>query len=369
MVSSRFPTFLPPCRFVVVIDANWTPSTDAGNSPQRLQRSHSGTAEAAQQLQDLTFVNMTDPQQSKSRESRKFVRRQVMVNFAREKRRQPKPSSPGGAQVGISSSNTVSGVQELLNAAMPTAEDAGMKDWSLEKGAPDLGSPGRHIVSDPATQVAQAPARRSAPGLQRLKSGPHPPAAPLLSSPFSRISNLPGVGTSNWPVDSETHVPGLLSHCKTSPAPSYWPIICHSNVLLHLGHSFLFRACHPQYMISLLSNRPSAENYPFFVDVDCDEDVNPEYGTKNAVQSELYRLAEGSSMLAHALLMVSASHLAIIEPGDGTARTRQAIDHKSKALQLLNEAIKGLPGDNYLDTLATIAVLASHEVSVVIHYP
>ena len=364
-MSNIFPILRPHARFVV-IDANRNPSADAGNAPQRLQRSHSGSAEAAQQLQDLTFVNMTDPRQSKSHESRKVVRRQVMVNFAREKRLQQKPSSPDGAQFGISSSNTVSGVQELLNAAMPNAEDAGMIDWSLEKGASDLGSPGHHSVSNPATPKAQAPARRSAPGLESSKSGPHPPAAQPFSSPVNGITNSPGVGISNWPVDSETHVPGLLNHCKTGSLPSYWPAIRHPNVLLLLGHSFLFRACHPQYMISLLSNRPSAENYPFFVDVDCDEDVNQEYGTKNAVQSELYWLAEGSSMLAHALLMVSASHLAIIESGDGTARTRQAIDHKSKALQLLNEAIKGLPGDNYLDTLATIAVLASHEVSVVI---
>ena len=112
-------------------------------------------------------------------------------------------------------------------------------------------------------------------------------------------------------------------------------------------------------MISLLANRPSAENYPFSIDIDSAEDLNQDYGAKNAVQNQFYRLAESSSMLTHAFLMVSASHLATL--GNENA-TRQAIGHKSKALELLNEAIKGLPAHNYLETLATVAILASHEV-------
>jgi hypothetical protein len=115
-------------------------------------------------------------------------------------------------------------------------------------------------------------------------------------------------------------------------------------------------------MVSLLANRPSAKNYPFFIDIDCIEDRIQDDGAQDAEQNEFYRLAEASSMLSHALLMVSASHLAVIEPEDVALRTRQAIDHKSKALQLLNEAIKGLPADHCVEVLATIAVLASHEV-------
>jgi len=115
-------------------------------------------------------------------------------------------------------------------------------------------------------------------------------------------------------------------------------------------------------MISLLANRPSAENYPFFIDIDSAEDLNQDYGAKNAVPNQFYQLAEGSSMLTHALLMVSASHLATLGNENATTKTRQAIGHKSKALELLNEAIKGLPAHNYLETLATVAILASHEV-------
>jgi hypothetical protein len=283
-----------------------------------------------------------------------------MVNFAREKRRQQKPASPGSAQTGNNSSNTISGVQELLNAAMPTAE-AGT-DWSPERGASCLGCTSRLDVPGPLAQVAEAPTTPARHGLQCRMSGPHTPLARLRPSTLNRTSNLPNVP--HWPVASDAHVQGLLNHCKDSPSRCCSPIVRHLNALLHLGHSLLFRACHPQYMTSLLANRPSAENYPFFVDIDSAEDLNEDYGAGSAVQSEFYRLAENSSMLAHALLMVSASHLAILEVEDAATRTRQAIDHKSKALELLNETIKGLPTNNYLETLATIAVLASHEVSL-----
>ena len=292
-----------------------------------------------------------------------------MVNFAREKRRQPKPSPLGGAQAGISSSNTISGVQELLNAAMPTTEGAGMADWSFGGDASGLDSPSRHDVLDPPTQVAEAHTTRAVHSLQRRKSGPQPSAARLLRSTVSRASSLPEAEPPHWPVVSEAHVQGLVNHCKTGSLPCSSPVFRQPNVQVHLGHSVVFRASHPQYMLSLLVNRPSAEKYPFFVDIDSVEDHDLDYRAKDAVQGDFYRLAEDSPMLAQALLMVSASHLAIMEPEDAATRTRQAIDHKSKALQLLNEAIKGLPGDNYLETLATIAVLASHEVSLIAHHP
>src|SRR2546423_3171172 len=260
-----------------------TTATDAGHAPQLSKRPRTEAADAAQQLQDLTFVNMTDPQQSKSRESRKVVRRQVMVNFAREKRRQQKPSSPGSAQAGISNSNTISGVQELLNAAMPTAEGTRIIDWSLERGAPGLDSASRHDVLDPPTRVATAPSRRAGHSVQRRKSGTQLPAMRLSRNTVSRASKLP-----RWPVAPEAHVQGLLNHCKIGPLPCPPPVFCHTNAQLHLGYSVLFRACHPQYMISLLANRPSAETYPFYVDIDSVEDLDLDYGVNNAVQSELY---------------------------------------------------------------------------------
>lgn len=44
---------------------------------------------------DLTFVNFTDPLQSKSQESRKLVRTQVMRNFAREQKKQKARAEAG----------------------------------------------------------------------------------------------------------------------------------------------------------------------------------------------------------------------------------------------------------------------------------
>jgi hypothetical protein len=185
-------------------------STDGSHAPHRLQGSRSGAGEVTQQLQDLTFVNMTNPQQSKSHESRTLVRRQVMVNFAREKRRQPKASSPGGFQPGGSTSNTVSSVQELLNAAMPTLGGGTTIDWSPASG---LDSPNRHDP-DPPAQVAQAPTTSARSGLQRRKPTAQPSAARLPSSTVNSTSNLSGVVIAQWPAASDAHVQGLVNHCK-----------------------------------------------------------------------------------------------------------------------------------------------------------
>lgn len=348
----------------MISSSNWITNTDSGHA---LQRCRSSARDAAQELQDLTFVNMTDPQQSKSRESRHFVRRQVMVNFAREKRRQQKSPFQGSTQASSNNSKTISGVQELLNVAMPTAEPR--RDWSPEGGAPGLDSPRRHDLSDPLTDVAKAPATQARHGLQRRKPGPQLSAAGLLPSTASRASNLSNVKLPHWPVAPDAHVQGLMNHCKSRPLRCHSPSVRHSNTLLYPGHSFRFRACYPQYMVSLIANRPSADNYPLFVDIDSVDDLNQDYGAESVVQSEFYRLAEGSPMVAHVLLVVSASHLAILESENAAARTRQAIDHKSKALALLNEAIKGLPADNYLEALAAIAVLASHEVHLLTRFP
>jgi len=188
-------------------------SVDGSHAPHRLQGSQSGFGEATQQPQDLTFVNMTDPQQSKSHESRTLVRRQVMVNFAREKRRQPKASFPGGFQPGSHTSNTISGVQELLNATVPTPGAENLIDWSLERGASGLDSPGRHEAPDP-DQVAQAPTTGARSGLRRGKPMAQPSAARLLSSTVSNASNSPGVVIAQWPVASDAHVQSLVNHCK-----------------------------------------------------------------------------------------------------------------------------------------------------------
>ena len=114
-------------------------------------------------------------------------------------------------------------------------------------------------------------------------------------------------------------------------------------------------------MISLLASRPSAERYPFYIDIESTEKPGAEHEAGTSPQNKLYQLAEISPLLAHALLMVSASHVAL-QHGNDVSNDQGAIHHKGLVLQLLNEAIKELQTANRLETLASIAILASFEV-------
>jgi hypothetical protein len=111
-------------------------------------------------------------------------------------------------------------------------------------------------------------------------------------------------------------------------------------------------------MISLLINRPGANRYPLTIDIDCVTDVS---GPANMEQNMLYRLAESSVSLAHAIMMVSASDLALRQVNKAM-NDRLVIYHRSRALILLNEAIRDVQSSGTLETLATTAVLACHEV-------
>ena len=115
-------------------------------------------------------------------------------------------------------------------------------------------------------------------------------------------------------------------------------------------------------MISLLAGRPFAENYLFHIDIDSAEQ-HDDGRTNRFADNQLYQLAQHSPSVAHALLMVSASHLATIE-GVHASSDRRVIYHKDRALQFLADGIQNLPAKNFLEILATIAILASHEVGV-----
>lgn len=115
-------------------------------------------------------------------------------------------------------------------------------------------------------------------------------------------------------------------------------------------------------MISLLAKRLEADRYPLMVDIDSSADVP---GPANVEQNLLYRLAEGSASLAHAIMMVSASDLALRQVNKATSE-RLVIYHKSRALALLNEAIRNIQSSGTLETLATAAVLACHEVRILL---
>jgi hypothetical protein len=116
-------------------------------------------------------------------------------------------------------------------------------------------------------------------------------------------------------------------------------------------------------MISLLAKRLEADRYPLMVDIDSSADVP---GPANVEQNLLYRLAEGSASLAHAIMMVSASDLALRQVNKATS-ARLVIYHKSRALALLNEAIRDIQSSGSLETLATAAILACHEVGILLY--
>jgi hypothetical protein len=80
---------------------------------------------------DLTFVNFTDPVQSKSQESRRLVRTQVMRNFAREQKRQKAQGEAHGmAREGSSASVRphLSAVQNNSDGAIQDAQQSSHTD-------------------------------------------------------------------------------------------------------------------------------------------------------------------------------------------------------------------------------------------------
>jgi len=156
------------------------------------------------------------------------------------------------------------------------------------------------------------------------------------------------------PVISELHDELLKSHCKTV----YRNCRTLSLTFQSTGLSPNFRASNPLCVISLLAGRPGANRYPLTMDIDSVADVS---GPANVEQNMLYRLVESSASLAHAIMMVSASDLAL-QQVDKAMNDRLVIYHKSRALALLNEAIRNVQSSGTLETLATAAVLACHEV-------
>ena len=344
--------------------------SDAASGPSGLQRSQSGSGEATEKLQDLTFVNVTDPSQAKRPESRKFVRIKVMKNFAREKRRQKSQTSVNSES---SSSATVFAVQKLLDVAVTSAEASANESSSqlTSRSASSLGGLSETSQTSQAGGTAATPSGR--PTTQRTRTVPQPPTTQKAPRVVSSIA--PGAGRAQWPVTPSPGVANLIGQCMYRPLEHCPGTVIQSQSaygypgsLTHPGYSPHFSACDPQYMISLVANRPRAERYPFFIDIDSVEQPNHAQLNDAFSNNQLYELAIGSPALAHALLMIGASHLAISN-GNDAASDPEVIYHKQQALQLLSEAIRGLPNENYLESLATIAVLASHEVSFVSFIP
>ena len=121
-------------------------------------------------------------------------------------------------------------------------------------------------------------------------------------------------------------------------------------------------------MISVLVQRPAASDFPFSLDLDSEETGPRGQSASYRYENEIFQLAEQFPALAHAICMISASDLALRQINK-PFNDHQIIFHRSKALLLLNRAIANLQESQWLATLATIAVLASHEVSAVMDTP
>lgn len=110
-------------------------------------------------------------------------------------------------------------------------------------------------------------------------------------------------------------------------------------------------------MVSLLANRPDAEIYPFSIDIDSPA----EFPDPDSGGNVLFQLAGSSASVAHAIMTVSASHLALRQINK-SRNERQVLHHKSRALKLLKDAIQHAGNGSSLEAMTTAAVLASHEV-------
>ena len=157
-----------------------------------------------------------------------------------------------------------------------------------------------------------------------------------------------------WPVTVDPQDEVLKSHCNFDLHVGFTLSLTLNSTGLSPG----FRASNPLYMISVLAKRDGADRYPLMIDIDSSAVISSPF---NVEQNLLYRLAESSKSLAHAILMVSASDLALRQMDKATSE-RLVIYHKSRALALLNEAIQTVQSSGSLETLATAAVLACHEV-------
>lgn len=286
-----------------------------------------------------------------------------MKNFARERRRQ---RSLGDNEPDVGDPSSGSNVQGVLSAALPLTVQP-LRDYSTLQRALAPDSSTQPLRSDKAIDRTGNDYNQTRPDAQRSESASHHPTVHPIPIASNRTDSIVDVERANWLIPADLQVQELLNHCKHCLqchffADSYVRVSDRLLTLLScLGHSPAFRACHPQYMISLIANRPSAEHYPFFADIESNHRFELTHGTEAIEHNELYQLAQRSPPLAHALLMISSSHLASTE-ADHTSQDGGANFHKDRALQLLNEDIKTLPTENYLETLATIAVLASHEV-------
>ena len=206
------PPFFRYCKVFCGYSDDLT-GTDTGATD--LRRTPSGAEEARRDLKDLTFVNVTDPQQSKSSASRKFVRTHVMKNFAKEKRRQkgsPGVVSPNEKLDPFIAADSLLGVPRLLSTTPPEIGRASLASYN-ESIAPSAirqaSLPGSYC-SPPAFMDPTFQARPQSPsGVSTSRQATTNDPANIMTAP----SSMTGIGRPPWPIGFDQRALVLAKHC------------------------------------------------------------------------------------------------------------------------------------------------------------
>ena len=297
--------------------------------------------------QELTFFNVSNPAQSRSREARKLVRTQVMKNFSKEvkRRRSIEASQSRNRTPSQVSAEHVQSVQHLFSQA--SLGPGSLSEWDPSQAE---GSRAPKTASDSSPPPTMSRNRSKRKSVQSVSN---------VSVSSSRPTSSSGPVRPRWSVELEQSASELISHCKS---PSLSVIISSTLLIPGSGYSASFGSTNPLYMISIIVQRPGSAAFPFAIDVDRERGGLNTPETEQRESNQILRIAEKFPALGHALCMIAASDLALRQIKK-PINDHQVIYHRSRALLLLNKAIAEFEPSAWLCILATIAVLASHEVS------
>ena len=194
--------------------------------------------------------------------------------------------------------------------------------------------------------------------MSKTRSKRQPASNTSVSS--SRPTSSSGSVRPRWSDELERSASELISHCKSS---YHSGMVSLTWLIPASGYSASFGSTNPLYMISIIVQKPGSAAFPFSIDVDREYDGSYTPDFEQRESNQILRLAEHFPALGHALCMIAASDLALRQIKK-PINDHQVIYHRSRALLLLNTAIAEFEPSAWLHILATIAVLASHEVSI-----
>ena len=195
------PSLSDPKRWLLSLADSFVQATDI----QRHRGQQSGR-EGARPARELTFFNVTDPAQSRSSETRKLVRTQVMKNFAKEKKRQKSEGERLSTEQTLfpAPADSIRSVQQLFS-------EASIGSSSVIASAIPTTESGSDLIASGARSGLVA----SDQGPSRPQVLPTPPNT-LVSPP--RAHSPSGLALPQWPLELEQSAVDLLRHCES---PSY----------------------------------------------------------------------------------------------------------------------------------------------------